>query len=302
MSAAQLLAERQTDWTRDATSPDPARHMTFYVGTHMPRWLEESPVPLFVSARTLAKYKRDGDPFPKSRCLWALDSGGFTELQQNGRWTMDEDTYGGMVYRFMDNGATPLWCAPQDWMCEPAVIHGGTWNGNTFAGTGLSVPIHQELTIDNLLYLRENFPAAPWIPVLQGWTLDDYLSHADQYAAAGIDLASEPLVGLGSVCRRQSTSEIGAITGTFKARGYKLHGFGVKTAGLSHYAHNLDSADSLAWSGAARWTRDHPQGIKLDGCTHRGPCNNCLRFAVRWRERVLDAVREEKQYALDLFA
>jgi hypothetical protein len=115
-----------TPWTIDRSSPDPARHLMFYLGCHMPRWLETSPVPLFVSARTLGKYPRDGDPFPKGRTLWALDSGGFTELQQHGRWTMSEDEYGGMVYRFMDNGAVPMFCAPQDWMCEPAVINGGT--------------------------------------------------------------------------------------------------------------------------------------------------------------------------------
>lgn len=286
----------RTPWTRDLASPDPARHMTFYVGCHMPRWLEAANVPLFVSARTLNKYRRDGDPFPKGRTLWALDSGGFTELQKYGTWTMDADEYGGMVYRFMDNGAVPFFAAPQDWMCEPAVIHGGTFLGQQFAGTGLSVAIHQELTIDNFLYLREHFPAAPWIPVLQGWTLDDYLAHADAYAAAGIDLAAERLVGLGSVCRRQSTSEIGAITGTLAARGYRLHGFGVKAQGLAQYGHNLASADSLAWSYGARRDR-----IKLDGCTHRGDCRNCLTYATHWRESVMDALRTSKQYALDLF-
>jgi hypothetical protein len=226
----------------------------------------------------------------------SIDSGGFTELQQFGEWTMDPDTYGGMIYRFMDNGITPTFVAPQDWMCEPAVIEGGTWNGNTFAGTGLSVPIHQELTIENFLYLREQFPAAPWIPVLQGWTLDDYLSHAEQYAAAGVDLATERLVGLGSVCRRQSTDEIGLITGTLAERGYRLHGFGVKAQGLDRYGHNLASADSLAWSYGARRER-----IKLEGCEHRGDCRNCLRYATLWRERVMDSLRTPKQYALDLF-
>lgn len=288
--------DAMTPWTVDRANTDPARHMLFYVGSHMPRWMEDSPVPLFVSARTLNKYRRDGDPFPKGRCVVSIDSGGFTELQQYGRWTMDEDTYGGMIYRFMDNGITPTFVAPQDWMCEPAVIKGGTWNGNTFAGTGLSVAIHQELTIENLLYLRENFPAAPWIPVLQGWTLDDYLSHCEQYAAAGIDLAGEQLVGLGSVCRRQSTAEIGAITGTLAARGYRLHGFGVKAQGLAQYGHNLTSADSMAWSVGAR--RDQ---IKMPGCVHRGDCRNCLRYAVQWRERVMDSLRTPKQYALDLF-
>lgn len=291
MSTATL-----TPWTRDLTSPDPARHLTFYTGCHMPRWLETSQVPLFVSARTLNKYRRDGDPFPKGRCLWALDSGGFTELQQHGRWTMSEDEYGGMVYRFMDNGAVPKFCAPQDWMCEPAVIHGGTWNGNTFAGTGLSVAIHQELTIENYLYLTDQFPAAPWMPVLQGWTLDDYLAHADAYLAAGVDLAQQPLVGLGSVCRRQSTTEIGVITGTLAARGYALHGFGVKAQGLAQYGHNLASADSLAWSYGAR-----REQIKLDGCTHRGDCRNCLTYATSWRENVMESLRTQAQYELALF-
>jgi hypothetical protein len=287
-----------TPWTRDESNPDPARHLTFYLGAHQPRWLETSPVPLFVSARRLATYKRDGDPFPKGRCLWALDSGGFTELQQYGRWTMDEDTYGGMVYRFMDNGAVPFFCAPQDWMCEPAVIAGGEWNGVTFAGTGLSVAIHQELTIENLLYLRENFPAAPWIPVLQGWTLDDYLSHVEQYEAAGVDLAAEPLVGLGSVCRRQSTAEIGLMTGTLAAKGLRLHGFGVKSQGLAQYAHNLVSADSLAWSSSAR-----REQLRLPGCTHEAKdCRNCLDYAITWRERVMASMRNEVQYDLPLFA
>lgn len=286
-----------TPWTRDATSADPARHLTFYLGYHEPRALETSPVPLFVSARRLAKYQRNGDPFPKGRCLWALDSGGFTELQLHGEWSMDADEYGGMVYRFMDNGCVPTFAAPQDWMCEPFIISGGQRGPVKFAGTGLSVPIHQELTIENVLYLREHFPHAPWIPVLQGWTLDDYLSHVEQYAAAGIDLAAEPLVGLGSVCRREATSEIGAIVGTLASKGLRLHGFGVKTSGLALYGHHLASADSLAWSYGARRRQ-----IKLPGCEHAGDCRNCLTYAIQWRETVMDALRQEKQYELALFA
>lgn len=291
-----MSAAARTPWTLDRDNADPARHMTFYLGTGNARWLERSNVPLFVSRTSLERYKRDGDPFPKGQCLWALDSGGFTELQRHGRWTIDADEYGGMVYRFMDNGAVPHFAAPQDWMCEPAVIHGATWNGVEFAGTGLSVAIHQELTIDNYLYLVENFPAAPWIPVLQGWTLDDYLAHADAYEAAGVDLAGARLVGLGSVCRRQSTDEIGAITSTFAARGYSLHGFGVKSQGLEQYGHHLASADSTAWSYGARRRQ-----LRGRDCEHEGDCRNCLDYATEWREGVMDALRAEKQYALDLF-
>lgn len=252
--------------------------------------------PLFVSAHTLAAYKRRGDDFPKAQARYGIDSGGFTELRDHGEWTLDADTYGGMIYRFVDDlGRPPDFVSPQDWMAEPAVINGGVINGARFVGTGLDVRTHQEWTTENLVYLRAEFPHVPWIPVLQGWTVDDYLSHADDYAAAGVDLAAEPLVGLGSVCRRQSTAEIGALIATFAARGYRLHGFGVSTRGLRRFGHMLASADSLAWSDTAR--RDK---IRLDGCQHRGVCNNCPRWAQLWRLRVLDALAEPKQ--LDLFA
>ena len=119
--------------------------------------------------------------------------------------------------------------------------------------------------IKKLLNQRENFPA-PWIPLLQGSTLADYLRHADMYAEAGTDLAAEHLVGLGSVCRRQSTDEIGLICSTLFDRRLRLHGFWVKAAGLTLYGQYLASADSLAWRHGAR-----VENKRLPTCEHRGP-------------------------------
>ena len=79
-----------TPWTRDPAG-DPARDVDFYLGAHMPRWLERSPAPLMVSARTLAKYQRRGDAFPHAKVPWALDSGGFTELSMHGGWTIGRE-------------------------------------------------------------------------------------------------------------------------------------------------------------------------------------------------------------------
>jgi len=59
--------------------------------------------------------------------------------------------------------------------------------------------------VDNLICLRDLAPDLPIIPVLQGWTVADYLRCADLYDHRGINLAAEPLVGLGSVCRRPAT-------------------------------------------------------------------------------------------------
>lgn len=250
---------------------------TFYLGTHQAKWLRDGTMPpLFVSARRLHQFVSRGDAFPKSQTVWALDSGGFTELSMYGGWETHPDMYAGAVTRWMDEGgAPPVFAAPQDWMCEPVIL----------AKTGLTVRDHQELTVANYLYLSEEFYFVPWMPVLQGWTLDDYLHCADMYERAGVDLAAQPIVGLGSVCRRESTSEIDTIVSTFHARGLRLHGFGVKTGGLTRYGHKLASADSLAWSYAAR-----KRQVKLDGCTHSGLCSNCPRWALQWRAGVVEAL------------
>src|SRR5271156_4768107 len=114
-------------------------------------------------------------------------------------------------------------------MCEPIVIAGGQAGRLRFAGTRLSVAEHQRRTVASYLHLRDIAPDLPFIPVLQGFTCQEYQECADLYAAAGIDLTAEPLVGLGSVCRRQATAEAHQIITALHARGItRLHGFGVK--------------------------------------------------------------------------
>jgi hypothetical protein len=141
---------------------------------------------------------------------------------------------------------------------------------------------HQERTVANYLELRALAPHLPFVPVLQGWTPADYLRCVNLYTFAGIDLTAEPLVGLGSICRRQSTSEIAGLVRELASGGLRLHGFGVKTQGLARYACHLASADSLAWSFRAR--RSQP----LPGCVGRHKnCANCLTYATAWRTRLL---------------
>lgn len=200
-----------------------------------------------------------------------------------------------------------LWAAPQDWMCEPWVIFGGTHNGLRFHGTqearGINpgepddfesaVRMHQEFTVQNYLELRRVAPDLPFIPVLQGWSLEDYQRCADLYADAGVDLTAAPVVGLGSVCRRQATEEIARIVEHFHARGLSLHGFGVKTDGLGDYGDQLTSADSMAWSVGGR------RNPKLPGCTHRAKnCANCPTYALRWHHRIVSAPPNWRQPGL----
>ena len=251
----------------------------FFLGTHQPGWLARLDVPLFVSHRTLRARRR----LPRARCWWALDSGGFTELSLFGGWRTTPSEYAAAVARYAAEVGPLAWASPQDWMCEPAML----------ARTGRSVADHQAATVDNYCTLRQLAPGLPFIPVLQGWRLGDYLACLDRYAAAGIDLAAEPLVGLGSVCRRQASGEIGAIVAELAAAGLRLHGFGVKQRGLARYADRLVSADSLAWSYAAR------RRPALAGCTRHRNCANCPRYALAWRARVLADLDGPQQLRLE---
>ncbi|MFF5227475.1 hypothetical protein [Dactylosporangium sp. NPDC000521] len=241
----------------------------FYLGTHQPHWLRLAlGVPLFISDRRLRAYRT----LPRANGPWALDSGGFTELSQHGSWDHGPTPaqYAARVRRYRDEIGHLAWAAPQDWMCEPHIT----------ATTGLSVREHQARTVTNYLRLRDLAPDLPFVPVVQGWTPGDYLHCVDRYAAAGIDLTRADLVGVGSVCRRQSGRQLGEVLTCLHTAGVtRLHGFGVKTLGLAHHADLLTSADSMAWSAQAR--RQPP----LPGCTHTN-CANCLRYALRWQHDV----------------
>lgn len=241
----------------------------FWLGSHRANWLEQEP-DLFVSRRVLFERKK----LPVAIGPWALDSGGFTELALFGGWVTPAVQYIQDVLRFEREIGNLQWVAPQDWMCEPFLIE----------KTGGSVAVHQQMTIENFLRLRDALGELV-IPVLQGWTQDDYHNCWGLYEENGVALEDEPLVGVGSVCRRQSTQEAARIFRSLSP--LKLHGFGVKTSGLQVYADALTSADSMAWSYRAR--RDHP----LPCCTHKS-CANCLRYARRWRDRVEQALGQTR--------
>lgn len=287
-----------------------ALDLEFYLGTHHPGWLRLADVPLFVSDSRLRGYVT----LPEAVAPWALDSGGFTEIQKNGRWTVTPEEYVARVRRYRDEIGMLRWAAPQDWMCERPIIYGGQFGLNKFVGTRQFIDpdhkmSHNELveehlvrTVLNRIRLRELAPDLPFIDVVQGDRPKHYLRCVDLYRElAGIDLTQSPLVGVGSVCRRQDSDEAGEILMTLHERGLKrLHGFGFKIEGLRRYGHLLVSADSLAWSAGAMY---HGQNAERHGGEHGlmrtctpGPhhpaknCANCRPYAMAWRSDVLAAV------------
>lgn len=262
--------------------------MKFYLGTHETSWLGRTKAPLFLSYHRLWRAETQRKrAFRSALGEWALDSGGFTELNAHGRWTIPARRYATSIRRYTSEIGNLAWCAPQDWMVEDVVLQ----------KTGLSVRIHQRKSVDSLLELRDIAPELPFVPVLQGWLLGQYLEHIDMYEAAGIDLRQEPLVCLGTMCRRQDSIRAAFIIRELTEQGLRCHALGAKTTGLAFYSNLIASSDSTAWSDGARHESNRSKKLygvgkrMLPTCTHAAmTCNNCFDWAMAWRDRLLAGV------------
>lgn len=256
--------------------------MVFYLGTHELSWLRRTDVPLFVSA---VRFRRQRT-IPKARGRWALDSGGFSQLQVHGQWTGTDAAYATEVKSWVDQvGSLPDFAAPRDWMCEPHML----------VKTNRTIEEHQFFTTLSVINLRAAAPEIPWMPVIQGWKLEDYEAHVEMYREAGIDLTKEPIVGVGSVCRRQGTLEAARIMRRMAGLGIRVHAFGVKVDGLKLFGDCIGSADSMAWSFVAR-----RRNIRMDGCTHK-TCANCMKWAMEWHSTRIDHVEMPRQQTMACF-
>lgn len=247
----------------------------FYLGTHRIAWLGRTDVPLFISGASL----RGRRTYPKALGRWAKDSSGFTQLTIHGGWTFGPREYLDNTEREIEGIGTPDLVAIQDWMCEPIAL----------AKTGKTIAEHQVLTIESFMTLRALAPEIPWMPVLQGWECDDYLDHIEQYAEAGVDLTAAPIVGVGTICKRQSSRQAARIIRAIAMQRIRIHAFGVKADGIRLFGDWIVSADSMAWSFVARKRPILRDDCAIDG-KHKN-CANCLRWALQWRESKIVSAR-----------
>ena len=232
--------------------------MIFFTGVHDPHLAQRMPLAC-ISAHRLAR-RRSG--FPPPRHGWIIDSGAFQTLLLHGGYPDTVATYAALIRRYAKNGRV-LCAVAQDYMCESFMLE----------ATGLSVADHQRLTIeryDELVTL--DCAGIRIMPVLQGYSTDDYVEHIRQY---GGRLRYREWVGVGSVCRRNAhPAAVEAILLAIKRErpDLRLHGFGVKVTALGQQLVRdlLYSADSMAWSFAAHWEgRDGDSGDEAVRYTRR---------------------------------
>jgi hypothetical protein len=198
-------------------------------------------------------------------------------------------------------------------VCEPEVIRGGIIAGRRVPGTGLSVAEHQRRSIASFaectaLWDEHSDAESPFVPVLQGYSPGSYQEHKAMYDDAGITLTDYPLVGVGSVCRRSSTSAITDIARAIdemRAELPPVHWFGVALDGIrrARLTYGGVKADGEWWEAgtgsldSASWSYDARRGDRLPGCTHVSPatrepssCTNCPVYAAVWRQRVINTL------------
>jgi hypothetical protein len=213
--------------------------MRFYVGLHQPsdaKHFERA----CISINRLVGRRNRRKPVG-ARLL--VDSGAFSEISRHGRYRASVADYAGQL-RGLAGVAEIEAAVAQDYMCEPFIL----------AKTGLTVADHQRLTIERYdALLAEGLPF-PIMPVLQGYEPAEYQAHV---AAYGERLTPGMWVGVGSVCKRNANpASVLAVLGAIGAMrpDLRLHGFGLKRTALSQpdIRALLSSADSMAWSFAAR--------------------------------------------------
>lgn len=179
----------------------------------------------------------------------ALDSAGFVAMVRYGgyRWSVDD-------YVALARSWPWAWWASMDFCCEPEVARDRD-----------EVRSRIERTVAKLVECQAAASAvdmpAP-MPVLQGWFPDDYERCAQMIGEM------PPLVGLGSVCRRDLRGDDGIVRILARLdrclpRHVRLHLFGVKGAAIQALVGHprIESVDSMAWDMAARREIEMPRTV-----------------------------------------
>lgn len=247
----------------------------------------------FVSRNRLTR--QTPQSWPQARGTYAIDSAAFTQMQKHGHWTWSAARYLDFLRDVQDRvgGDRMAWAAPMDACCEPSIVDHVARLGLLAADLGRAAPRgvvdHLIWTVRNGLELRALArPGDPFIPfVVQGWTLDDYDVCLRLYEMAGVDLTAEPLVAIGSTCRRNrklidDLSILAKVAWLGECGITRVHAFGLKGSAVTVCAHRISSADSMAWSYNARKTRIMVPGH--EGA--HGHCGNCPEAALAWWRRM----------------
>jgi hypothetical protein len=238
---------------------------------------------------------------------WALDSAGFTAMLN---WSK-KGTQAGMAgvypwtyssYLSFANTCGASWYAVPDLCVEPAIAKSEEEVNFRIRATAtlLEGCLRTLYAWQNELVKRVSTDTVmnmvrPPLPVLQGWSVDQYLRSLELTQAVWERwqpwLAPPALIGIGSVCRRDlnhPTHGLWAVLDGLEGRlppGSKAHCFGVKGASLARLQSMpwIASADSMAWDFGAR--------VKARNAKHSNTFAHRCAEMTRWMEASASKLR-----------
>jgi hypothetical protein len=166
-----------------------------------------------------------------------LDCGGYLILLKYGYYPFSVVNYANLIVRL-----SPHFYATMDFACEPGLVNQTKSKIKTVRG-------RIEATVKNAVELAEweNQIPGQMVPVIQGYTLDEYLYCLQLHEAAG---TIRDYMAVGSMCQRTSEKELQElIPGIYYAAQAlgcsKLHFFGLKLSpALKIYDEMIYSRDS----------------------------------------------------------
>jgi hypothetical protein len=215
----------------------------------------------------------------------ALDSGGFTAARKWGEYPWSVADYARWA-RILVAERPVDWVATMDYACEPGV------NRQTWATNRQRIAA----TVAQARRCLDAAPALPWLPVVQGYTVEDYAACIAHYQTAGIPLA---YAGLGTMCGRpvREARRILRTLGLWYPQ-IRWHVFGLHLGVLRDdlAAAAVASWDSYAWNWGKGAKHDACRLHRLAGETWSG---YCARLAADYQQRI--AVLQDQPRTLALF-
>ena len=219
----------------------------FYFGLHPTwqqyRWLPAGINVMFSASAYVPRFIQDGK-WPRWRFFsfagrrW-LDCGGFNLLNQYGEYPFTVPNWLNLVAQLK-----PYYWATLDYPCEPEISRSLGLMSNR---ERIEATVGRSRECLDYAEMVEGQP----VPVIQGYSLDEYRHCIDLHAQAG---TIREYMAVGSMCRRLSSAELNIlIPGIYEhvrqAGVERLHFFGLKVdralTPLRQFIHSRDSAAIL---------------------------------------------------------
>lgn len=263
--------------------------MRFFFTVHRADMIRRRLIP-GCSIMAVASGQWDGDRFRTARPprghvgSLCLDSGGFTAAKRWGDYPWTAKQYAAWARKTSANDRLDF-VAVMDLACERGV------NRDVFATNQQRILA----SVVNAGRCREADPSLPWLPVVQGATVEDYLGCAELYRRDGWGL---DYAGLGTMCGRKASDAarvLCELSAMLPDTRWHVFGMSLGVLRFDDARPLIRSWDSYAWN----WGK----GAKNDACrmqrnlgeTYSGYCR---RLAEDYARRVDRLIRRPRQMSL----